>query len=113
MASENSPCFVEYELFFQTDGNYELWVEYASKDSRPIDVFLDGRLVVHQGFKNITGGWSEKDVKRFKEGTLGIKQPGKHILRLSSIEAIPHLRTITLQKINQGEIHAHINDSSS
>jgi len=39
------PWVVEYEVYFPVDATYTLHVRYASSESRPLDLWLDGRRV--------------------------------------------------------------------
>ena len=90
--------FVEYRFLFSETASYAVSVEYASAESRPCGIHWDGEFVVPRGLASITGGWEEGfQVWERQLSVLG--GPGIHTLRISrDREAIPHIRTIKLER---------------
>ena len=88
---------IEFE-FETSDRHYELWIEYAAEDSRPIRVALDGQ-VLFDGAAGVTGGWGESAQAWHYEATLTFSA-GPHRLALSRIGYIPHIRTVALVPVS-------------
>ncbi|MDX9979744.1 MAG: SUMF1/EgtB/PvdO family nonheme iron enzyme [Lentisphaeria bacterium] len=51
------PNRAEYDLDFPVAGTYAIWALYTAKDSRPVDILVDGQ-VAHRGLAGVTGSWS-------------------------------------------------------
>ena len=89
--------FAEYEFNIDVSQRYELWSKYASGDFRPVDLYIDGKLVKKNGLDKNTGGWTRKCLKLYKEFTIDLSK-GKHILKISSSTCIPHIEKFYLIK---------------
>jgi hypothetical protein len=81
-------------------GAYELWVEFASAESRPMQIALDGLPIMH-GLSGITGGWCLADQAWQRQTSLVLKQ-GRHVIQLTRDGSIPHLRRIALLPVMEG-----------
>ena len=49
--------FAEYEFTIRKDGIYELWSLYTSGLRRPVQLYIDNKLIKKEGLNCITGGW--------------------------------------------------------
>ena len=99
VAEQRRPCFIEYRVIFLSSGRYELWAEYATEEHRPVDILLDNRLIIENGFSQKTGSYGTDTLTWFKEGILKISQPREYKLRLTSDDHIPHIKTIMIKKL--------------
>ncbi len=75
------PNEAEYDLDFPVTAQYTLCALYAAQDSRPIDIYLDGRMV-HRGFAGTTGSWQTGSARWEVQCTMPIAQ-GRHTIKLS------------------------------
>jgi len=83
------PNVMEYEIEFPVTAKYTFFSRYAALQSRPVEIYLDGRKV-HEGFKSITGSWQSSTAKWVKEFTVEIPK-GKHTIKLERKSCIPHI----------------------
>jgi hypothetical protein len=87
--------YLEYDVSFPNGGSYELWVEYAAVDSRPVTISLDGKPVTEQGLAaaTSTGSMGVEALKwRFQAGVQ--VDAGTHGLRLFRNGLFPNIRNI-------------------
>jgi len=97
--SDKYPCIVnggavpnqaEYDIEFPADAEYTLSALYASAQPRPVDILLDGKLLV-QGFKGATGSFQTSSAKWEKQCIANIPK-GKHTIKLLCPgPCIPHI----------------------
>ncbi len=84
------PNTMEYDLAIPVTARYALYAKYAALQSRPVDILLDGELVV-RGFKSVTGSWQASTAKWEKQAEVEIAQ-GKHTITLVCPgPCIPHI----------------------
>jgi hypothetical protein len=83
------PNQAEYDLDFPVTATYALWAKYTAQDSRPVDLFVDDKLVV-QGIKSVTGSWQISQGKWEKQADVEIAQ-GRHTLKFVCPSCIPHI----------------------
>ncbi|MBI1683295.1 carbohydrate-binding protein [Caulobacter hibisci] len=76
-------------------GEYDLWLEYAALEARPLTVLVDGAAVIANAAIESTGGWwSQHQTPRYqgrvllsgRQSTIALQAPG----------AIPHVRSVFL-----------------
>ncbi|NQV26833.1 MAG: hypothetical protein HQ518_20985 [Rhodopirellula sp.] len=90
-----SPNYAEYDVEVAAPGNYQLELKYAAGSSRPVKLFLNGRLVTDQAAAGVTGGFSDTDAKWMVEGVIEL-QSGKNVLRLERAGGTPHFDKLAL-----------------
>jgi hypothetical protein len=62
IAVSNGPDARLIEFSVATEaGAYELWIEFASDESRPMQIVLDGVPIMRAGTSRATGGWYPRD----------------------------------------------------
>ena len=49
--------WVEYEFHVERPGTYSLWISYASEESRPVRIELNGKVINDKGLSGTTAGW--------------------------------------------------------
>ena len=91
--------FAEYEFNVEFPQKYDFWSRYASGNFRPVDIYLDGKLVKKNGLDKNTGGWTRKYLKFCKEVAVSLTK-GKHILKICSTGCIPHIEKFCFVKEN-------------
>ncbi|MGZ5056290.1 MAG: hypothetical protein ACXWAT_15300, partial [Methylobacter sp.] len=79
-----------YEFFAPVAGSYEFNIEYASADSRPIQVTLNNVIEMADAASVPTGGFRWKDRKMEYQKTVILKA-GKNELTFDRGHAIPHI----------------------
>jgi hypothetical protein len=90
-----APNWVDYDFFASSGGEYDLWIEYAAAEPRPVDILLNGRSVLTGGLSQMTGGWNIANQTLSRQCTVELLK-GQNTLRLERDNVFPHIRTIRL-----------------
>ena len=74
-------------------GNYEIFVEYASQESRPVRVTLNSKIIAENGLAASTGGAGEMNLL---EQSLGVHmaRPGANTIQFYSEHPFPYIRQV-------------------
>lgn len=91
----SAPNWVEYDFSVASEGEYELWIEYAADESRPVDILLNGRTVLTNALAGATGGWHLRNQQFSRQCTIHLSG-GLNTLRLERSNVFPHVRTLRL-----------------
>jgi len=84
------PNTMEYDLDFPVGAQYTISVKYAAQQVRPVDIFLDQKLVV-RGLNSATGSWQSSSAKWEKQADVDISK-GEHTVKLVCPgPCIPHI----------------------
>jgi hypothetical protein len=94
-AKEN---LAEYDIQVEAAGSYELWVQYASDDSRPVQISMNGLVINNTGLASVTKGWFTANLAWERQGTVSAIE-GRNVLRLYRNNVFPHIRMIELRPI--------------
>lgn len=89
------PNFVEYDLKVADAGGYQIELRYAAAESRPVQVFVDRKVVVASGAGKVTGSWNPDTQTWFAETTVTLPA-GHHVLRLERAGPFPHFDKVAL-----------------
>ena len=89
------PNYAEYDIKIAQAGAYQLELKYAAGSSRPIKLFLNGRLITDEAAAGVTGGFGDADAKWMVEGIVEL-QSGKNVLRLERPGGTPHFDKVGL-----------------
>ena len=85
-----TPNQAEYDLDFPVTADYTIWALYAAVQSRPVDIYLDGKKLV-RGFTKVTGSWQTSRARWFEQCTARITK-GRHTVKLLCPgPCIPHI----------------------
>ena len=76
----NLPNQSEYDLEFPVTAEYTFVALYTALDSRPVEIYLDGRKI-HQGFASVTGSWQTGQAKWEMQCKMRVTE-GKHTIKL-------------------------------
>jgi len=90
-----TPNYAEYDIEIVEAGTYQLELKYASGSSRPVKLFLNGRLITDEAAAGMTGGFGTADAKWMVEGNVELR-PGKNVLRLERSGGTPHFDKVGL-----------------
>jgi hypothetical protein len=109
---EEKPGFVEYDIEVDASGLYQLELRYASTTPSPLQLVIDGMLVR----KSVAGGVTEHPadtIHQFWENVaIVVLEPGKHVFRLESNDAFPHLDKLRLVQL-AGSLEAFGKDAGT
>lgn len=75
-------------------GKYSLLVEYASAQSRPVEIYLNNNPVNPNGLAQTTGGWGPSNQQWKFQGYVTINQADGNVLKLHRDNVFPHIRAI-------------------
>jgi hypothetical protein len=90
-----TPNYAEYDIEVAQAGTYQLELKYAAGSSRPINLFLNGRLITDEAAAGVTGGFGDADSKWMVEGIVELRS-GKNVLRLERPGGTPHFDKVGL-----------------
>lgn len=82
--------FARYEFTVDDIDDYKFCSRYASGESRPVKIYIDGHLLKKNGLANVTNGWTSQFLRWHKEFDVRLKH-GKHILEIRSHQCVPHM----------------------
>ncbi len=88
------------ELSFAHAGSYELFVTYASDESRPIRITLNNFIIQEKGLAPTTGGWSEPNTTDQSLGVVSVSA-GKNTLQFYSEHPFPHIQQVRFRAIQR------------
>lgn len=71
--------WVEYEFHVERSATYSLWIRYASEESRPVRIKLNGEVIVDKALFKTTAGWEEPQWE--PQGSVELEE-GDYVLRL-------------------------------
>lgn len=89
---------VEYDIQIDAAGNYELLVQYASYQQRPVQISVNGSTVSNAGLGRSTGGWTIANLVWEQQGIVSLIE-GRNVLRFYRNGVFPHLRMIELKPV--------------
>ena len=89
----NPENLVEYDFEVARPGRYDLQIEYAALESRPVTISLNGEVVKRNGLEARTGGW-ETPSQIWRSQIRVILKRGSNTLRLFREGYFPHVRNI-------------------
>jgi hypothetical protein len=90
-----TPNYAEYDIEIAQARAYQLELKYASGGSRPVKLFLNGRLLTDEAAAGVTGGFGDGDAKWMVEGVVELRA-GKNVLRLERPGGTPHFDKVGL-----------------
>jgi hypothetical protein len=84
------------EVAFETrPGNFEIWIEFAAAESRPVSLLVDGLPIMEGAAATTTMGWFPPNQLWRRQISLSLED-GRHTVGLSRDGAFPHVRRIAL-----------------
>ena len=89
------PNRAEYEIQFPVTADYALLGLYAAEQSRPVEIYVDGKKV-HTGFAGVTGSWQTKSAKWEDQCGLRLDR-GTHTIALRCDGPFPHIAALRLR----------------
>ncbi|GEM_PF-955112 len=90
-----TPNYAEWDFDIPADSCYVLELNYAAGSSRPVKLFVNGKLLTENAAAGVTGGFAESDAKWMAECVLCLKK-GKNIIRLERPGGTPHFDKLAL-----------------
>jgi len=92
-----------YKVSLKVGGRFQLSIQYAAAESRPLNVDVNKKKKVLTGAASgISGSWCNTDLRWDKAGELQLSK-GDNFIRLYTDGFFPHLKTIKFSRI-QSEV---------
>ena len=95
LTSPSYPVWAEYRVALKKPGTYEVRIRYASGESRPIALSIDGKQVTASAAAKVTGGFKPENQVWQSEGDFTFPST-QSILRFDSKWPFPHIDKIAL-----------------
>jgi|GEM_PF-2230903 len=92
----------EYDVQLPAAGEYVLRLRYASLDSRPLLLTINGRRWERPTAGQQTGGYLAQHLRWFTEGTVSLAQGG-NVIRLEAAGGFPHLDQLQIAVVGSPE----------
>ena len=89
------PNVAEYDFLSSAEVIHQIEVRHAAAESRPVRLFVDGKLVKSEAVGVVTGSWTPESQRWNLEARVSLK-PGKHTLKVERDGPVPHLDKIAL-----------------
>ena len=90
-----SPNFAEWDFQIESARRFVLELNYASGESRPVSLFLNGELLTENAAAGKTGGFGGDDARWMVECIVDLKK-GTNTLRLERSGGTPHFDKLAL-----------------
>ncbi len=85
------PNYVAFDIFVEEEGQYELYVGYATDETSPFDVYVNEYKKLENVGSEITGGYYLRNARRVFLGTLWLSK-GKNVIKLQRDKGtLPHI----------------------
>lgn len=94
-----TPNFTEYDFEVSAPGNYQLEIRYAAAGSRPVKVFVNGRLAKPDAASKPTGSWTPETQTWAVEAIVPLTA-GRNLVRLEQPQFFPHIDKLLLTPVN-------------
>lgn len=88
-----------WELELSHAGTYAISMRFATKDSRPGLIIVNGGPALEGRFGEVTGGW--KNVMPFAQGCSNFVA-GTNSIRIEHLTAFPHIESLTISEAVDG-----------
>jgi hypothetical protein len=95
ITSAKYPAYAAYDIPVERAGQYQLWIRYASADSRPLKFIFNGAVTAGAACARPTGGFTPEYQLWTKAGAIEAKT-GVNTLRLESSGPFPHIDKLAL-----------------
>jgi len=78
-------------------GQYNVVATYAAADSRPVNVSVNGTVVIPNALSLLTGGWNPENRVQYPLGSITLVA-GTNVIRIScpAGQSFPHVKALTL-----------------
>lgn len=87
-----------YRVVLRSAGRYQLFIEYAAMEPRPLKVEVNGVLTPRIAADQVSGGWCNYQLRWDTAGEVPLRR-GDNYLRLYTEDYFPHLKTIKLLRL--------------
>ena len=83
----------EWTFAAPSAGLYQLEIEFAALERRPVRIVINGVTVRADGLNETTGGWTREYQQFRPQGWYGLRA-GENRIRLETASVFPHIRTL-------------------
>ncbi|MBI3918657.1 MAG: hypothetical protein HY322_16815 [Betaproteobacteria bacterium] len=78
---------------------YDVWIEYAAADPRPVKISFNDKVVAEKGLSTATGGWFPQN-QQFQLQARVVSKAGQNLLQLYRGDVFPHIRRLKLVPVS-------------
>jgi hypothetical protein len=93
-----TPNEVEYQFRLEKGGDYELLVELAAEQPRPVNILVNGVMVYRDVLNVTTGTWHQSGARWFSVGRVNFRR-GDNSLVIHRDDVFPHIVRLRLTSI--------------
>lgn len=91
---------VTYHVDVRCSGRYVFSAEYAAATPRPVQLWINGTMVMGAALNLATGGWMPENQRWQRMGEV-LLRPGVNVILLRSGTVFPHVRTLRLEPVHR------------
>jgi hypothetical protein len=92
----NKPNMAEWEFVIPAAGTYRILITYASAESRPMQLSVNGVVLKDNAVNAVTGSFEVSQAKELSDGFIDLEE-GRNKIRLSADHYCPHVCKIRLE----------------
>ena len=94
------PTFAEWDITVPRTGSYQVEIRYASNESRPIRLMLNGQSIKENTAAQVTGSFNPEGQRWEVQGVFAFNA-GRNTVRIERNGAIPHINTLLIVPVEQ------------
>jgi hypothetical protein len=97
--SPKVPAEAKFKVALPSGGEHEFWLRYASAESRPVALSINGKLVNPNACPDPTGGYYPTDQSWCKVGNFDFLK-GDNTILLETTGPFPHVEKLAISPIS-------------
>jgi hypothetical protein len=94
------PNSADFQFQVPVAGTYQMWVEYAASEPRPVRIVVNGGLLTSNGLSAVTGCWELNCQQFLNQGEVQLRA-GTNTIQISRGSVFPHIRTLKFVPVAQ------------
>jgi len=96
LITNQAPVNAEWDIDLSNAGRYQVELRYAAEDSRPIRLWINGKLVNEKAAASVTGSWIPEGQRWEAQGIYEFAA-GKNVVKIERIDGpLPHIHKLQI-----------------